>query len=225
MPGTFVSWVGRVGAVLFLLAVAFSGAGEVLFPEPRHFVRRITDPVSDRVSTIHEYCAGNRIVAVDGERTVVTDYGKQEVLEIDRVAGTYSVTRFDELARTSAKPATGGGVSVDVRVDRSITISKAAAEVLLGAAWPNPPRAELLAKTRISRRIATDAAPRDELHALPVEQTVTIDVAGERTTLRNEIIAVDGDRLPADAMIIPPGARRVESRAARLARELSALEP
>jgi len=66
--------------------------GEALFPAPLHIVRRIDDPVSRRAITIHEYCAGNRIVTIDGERAVIVDYDAQQFVEIDRRAGTYSVT-------------------------------------------------------------------------------------------------------------------------------------
>jgi hypothetical protein len=72
-----------------------------LFPQPLHLTRRIEDPVSRSTATIHEYCAGNRVVTVNGNRVAIADYAKQELTEIDRTAGTYSVTSFADLAKTA----------------------------------------------------------------------------------------------------------------------------
>lgn len=234
MSRAFASWGGRVGFV-FLVTAAWAlpvAAVDVLFPAPRHFVRRITDGVSNSVTTVREYCDGNRVAAISGDRVVITDYGKQEILEIDRSAGTYSITHFDELARLNAgrKPH-GSRDTITVAVKRSpdAMLSRAAAEVLIGAAYPNERGSvheEILRETRVRRRIGSEAASSDEdLHALPLEHTVTIRAAGEEVSIRTEILAVTSERAPPDALLIPPGARRVESHASRFARELRVLEP
>lgn len=84
------------------LAVALPLAADdvPLFPTPLHLVRRVDDPISGRASEVDEYCAGNRIITVDrdGSRVVIVDYERQELLQIDRAASTYSVARFDEIA-------------------------------------------------------------------------------------------------------------------------------
>jgi hypothetical protein len=77
-------------------------AAEVLFPQPLHLTRRIEDPLTKATVTIEEYCDGNQVVSVSGDKTVIADYAKQAITVIDRAAGTYSVARFDEVATVSA---------------------------------------------------------------------------------------------------------------------------
>lgn len=93
----------RVITGLFAAAAAFSLHAAVLFPKPIHLVRRIDDSISGKSATVDQYCAGNRIVTVRGSRVTIVDYDKQELTEIDHAAATYSVTRFDEIAK--ARPA------------------------------------------------------------------------------------------------------------------------
>ena len=224
MPRVRVQRVGRGGIFFLLLATAFSAAAaDVLFPQERHFVRRIDDPILGTVTTLHEYCAGNQVVTVHGQSTVIADYGKQELIEIDRAAGTYSVTRFDELARAQQQYARTqeSDVRVTVRVDESVMLSRNAVEVLIGAAYPNRRRKEhdrVLAAARRENRGGISAQA--EAHALPVEQLFE----HEGVTIRNTIVSIDGVRVPRDAVLIPPGARLVESRTTRLARELRDLD-
>lgn len=85
--------------VVLVSSAAF--AAEVLFPQPLHLTRRIEDPVSQTTSTVHEYCAGNRVVTVSGDRVAIADYARQELTEINRAAGTYSVTSFADLAKAT----------------------------------------------------------------------------------------------------------------------------
>lgn len=102
-PGSQRVWRGSfarlmAGAAMVLIASSVLAA-DVLFPQPLHITRKIEDPVSRTTTTVHEYCAGNQIVTVNGEKISIVDYARQEMTEIDRTAGTYSVARFDELAK------------------------------------------------------------------------------------------------------------------------------
>lgn len=102
------TWVGRESLVaLVAMAVmaipAFGASSTVLFPKPLHLVRTIEDPLARGASTVHEYCVGNQVITVNGSRVAVADYDKQQLTEIDREAGTYSVTPFDEIAKANAK--------------------------------------------------------------------------------------------------------------------------
>lgn len=226
MPGLRVSGVGRGGVFILCLCMAAfpAPAAELLFPEARHFVRRIDDPITGRITTLHEYCAGNQVVTIHGDAVVIADYGKQEIIEIDRAAGTYSVTAFDAIARAQSqyarKTSAPGDVKVSIRVDESISLSRGAVEVLIGAAYPNRPRAEHDSILNASRRRERGIATQSEVHALPIEQIVE----HQGLTLRNTIISITGDRVPPDALLIPPGARLVESHTTRLARELHGLD-
>jgi hypothetical protein len=69
-----------------------------------HLTRIVDDPVSGQTVVVEEYYQANRVISVMGDRTVIADYAKGEVTEIDRAASTYSVTPFLEIARTSPKP-------------------------------------------------------------------------------------------------------------------------
>jgi len=108
------AWVGRGIITAALASLAFVpaafGASSVLFPKPLHLVRRIEDPLArGAATTVHEYCAGNQVITVNGSRVAIADYDKQQLTEIDRGAGTYSVTRFDEIAKAQADIRRGAG--------------------------------------------------------------------------------------------------------------------
>lgn len=244
--------------LVLVFALTFTSAlsaAEVLFPQPLHLVRRIDDPVSQSTITLHEYAAGNQLITVHGSRVAIADYDKQQITEIDRVAGTYSITRFDEIAtkpvrgiateaaRAPKKKWTVTALSgrsretfevkaddtkkIEVGVDRRVALSRAAVEVLIGAAFPNQ-RNEAhdaileAASSRGTRSIQGESAA--EQYALPAEQSVTWDVAGDRVTMRSSVVDLTNDLPPADLLTIPPGAQRVESRTTRLLRELDNLD-
>jgi hypothetical protein len=88
---------------LFLAAAPLAAASDTpLFPTPLHLVRRVEDPIASATVEVDEYCTGNKIITVNGSRTAIVDYDRQELLEIDRAAATYSVARFDEIAKSRA---------------------------------------------------------------------------------------------------------------------------
>lgn len=246
----------------------------VLFPTNLHLTRQVEDPLSGKTVTIDEYCYGNRVVSVSSDKTVIADYDKQQITEINRKNGTYSVSRFDEVAemipqqsessttarapigtesvkrdRWTATPrgmrgAAGRSVEhfefaengeakrkVEVGIDRSVALSEEAVEVLIGAAYPNPRREEhepLLraAGTRDASRIATNeaGASRDAAYGLPVTQSFTYSDSGTEVTFRTTITRVGAEGPPAELLIIPPAATRVESTAAAVRRQLHELD-
>jgi hypothetical protein len=172
-PRNSVFWrlLVRIATLLFLLASVPALAAPALFPQPLHLVRRIDDPFAKAPITVDEYCYGNRIVTVSGDRVKVVDYDEQTITEIDHAKATYSITRFDEIAKarpqnkgTAPKAASkvtplgmkgsAAGRSVDsfqienpqmrvvIGVDRSVTLSREAVEALIGASYPNTRREE-----------------------------------------------------------------------------------
>lgn len=291
-PGLSRVWRGSILGVFTAGAMIIGDvpalfAADVLFPQPLHITRKIEDPFARAPITVHEYCAGNQIVSVNGDRVSIVDYAKQELTEIDRKAGEYSVTRFDELANAMAQtapspkaspaprigancaPASGGErerfkttalgvrssragrsldafeiattdttreqVKIEIGVDRNVRLSRAAVEILIGASFPNPRREEhdaiLRAAARADRgpnRAQADTAGAAALPAadygLPVEHAMTVDAEQQKLTFRNTIVDVRNEVAPDDVRAIPPGARRVESRAARMAREMRELD-
>ncbi len=97
----------------FFLSPAFAGAA--LFPAPLHITRQVYNSISDKTALVEEYGYGNPLVAVRGARTSIADYEKGELIEIDRDAGTYSITRFDALAKAqkTVNPARTAAGSAD----------------------------------------------------------------------------------------------------------------
>lgn len=102
MAAGFALWATLL---FFAPASALSAAERVLFPKALHITRELSNPVSQKTTRIDEYCHGNRIVSVSGTRTAIADYGKGALTEIDFAAGTYSVTKFEAIARVHEKNA------------------------------------------------------------------------------------------------------------------------
>lgn len=94
----------RLAFVLLLFVSTLTAGAATLFPEPLHLTRIVDDPVSGQTVVVEEYYQANRVISVMGDRTVIADYAKGEVTEIDRANSTYSVTPFLEIARTAPKP-------------------------------------------------------------------------------------------------------------------------
>jgi hypothetical protein len=90
-----------------LLAVATAPAAGPLFPTPLHITRQVHDSISGTTAVLDEYAYGNQLVSIRGMRTSIADYEKSRLTEIDRAEGTYSVTRFDALAKATQVPAGG----------------------------------------------------------------------------------------------------------------------
>ena len=262
---------GRLTAVAISFVFAFTAtAADVLFPQPLRLTRTIEDPVSRTTTTVQEYAVGNQFVTVNGDRVAIVDYDRQELTEIDRAAGTYSVARFDEIANAQAAIApaprrtgtmsaaapqwttvplgvrsargrsvdgfelrlersAGERVRIELGVDRTLRVSRAALEALIGASFPNVRQPEHDAIIGASsaragdRRILANAASESE-YALPIEQVVTYEFEGEALTMRNTVIDVRTELPPDGVRTIPPGAKQVESRVVRLARELRELD-
>jgi hypothetical protein len=277
----------RVVCRVALLALSVSGwcvnaaPLRVLFPKNLHLTRQVSDPLTGSTTTIEEYCYGNRIVSVSGDKTVIADYDKQEITEIDRRAGTFSISRFDEVAnvgadggnRTASAETIGSdgvkrdrwaatprgvrgsaagrsveqfefveqferaeagqtGRKVEVAIDRSIVLSQEAVEVLIGAAYPNPRREEhepllrAAAARDASRVISANAenATPDAAYGLPVTQAFTYSDSGSELTFRTTVTRIGSEAPPADALIIPPAAKQVESHTTAVRRQLRELD-
>ncbi|HSP34284.1 MAG TPA: hypothetical protein VLU46_08215 [Thermoanaerobaculia bacterium] len=233
------------------VAAAAIAADVPLFPAPLHLVRRVEDPIANTTSQIDEYCTGNRIVTVDGYKTVVADYDKQELLQIDRATSTYSVARFDEIAaanaltlpakRTAAQAATrwmttvasgdrfeiaSDTVKIELAVDHRTPLSRKAFDALTGASYPNAstPQQDAVARAAARSRsvVAADAA---ETYGIPVEQSITFDVGtGGKLTIRNTIVSITSDLPPPEVLAIPAGAKLVPSRAAQMRKFMEELK-
>jgi hypothetical protein len=231
-----------------------------------HLVRQVDDPISKTTATIDEYCAGNRVVTVRGSKVTIADYDAQQLTEIDHAAQTWSVTPFAEIAasraaldarmhlapaarttRLTASSSRAGNVEtfiadapqrhLEVGIDRHVVLSRAAAEVLIGAAYPGKGSEEedaildaagnggaIAAMSAGATSSAAKSKGSEATYGLVTERTLTIESGGTTLVVHNRIIRIGDELPPADAMLIDPGAKRVESRTTRLARELREIE-
>jgi hypothetical protein len=236
MSGRSVRVVAVAAAVAASFAAGTKAADRVLFPTPLHLVRRLETPLTGTTTTVSEFCSGNRITSVVGEGGVVArissvDYELQQLLEIDRVALTYSVTSFEEIAKgaPSRSDATGGAprewvvrpressqsletfeaesttpagkMRIEVSIDRHRTLSREAVEAITGAAYPNR---ESDARTLI----VGAAAPRrgDRVAALSANATDYGLSVAEVVTIESEgeRIVTRSTVLSIDAATVPP---------------------
>ena len=161
-----------VSLCLLVAGAMPAAAAPALFPKPLHLVRRVEDPFAKKPIVAEQYCAGDRVVTIAGDRVTIVDYAQQQVTEIDRKSSTYSITGFDEIARFNAQPASAaksattpkvtplgmktsasgrsadsfeienGRVKVVAGIDRSVALSRDAVEVLIGSAYPGVKRPE-----------------------------------------------------------------------------------
>jgi hypothetical protein len=230
-----------VSLVVFLAA---SASAEVLFPSPIHLTRQIHDSIGGATVVVDQYCYGNRVVSVNGTATSIADYGKGELTEIDREEGTYSITRFDDVAKalrvggpveqpTAEWRVKSSGLQqlrtnrasdaveaeldegttkrqTRVAVDRSVSLSKDALDVLIGAAYPNNPKAE--DSVVVQAAIAPGLSRGERTYALPVEQNTTFIIGDDRAETRDVVTRVGEEFVPSDVIAIPPDAKLVESR-------------
>src|SRR2546423_202053 len=200
-------------------------AAAVLFPKPMHLVRKVDDSIAGKSATFDQYCAGNRIVTVRGARVSIADYDKQELTEIDREAGTYSVTRFNEIAKAKPGAKARDDEKIEVNVNRQVALSRDAVEALIGASYPNTRTKRhdavlnAVAPERSGGRAAVASVDAD-VYALPSEQPVTVQGA----PMHDAILSVTYESAPADVLNIDPHARRVDSKLTLMNKEMEQLD-
>jgi hypothetical protein len=233
----------RLSALLLLVVTIAAGAAPApLFPKPLHVTRVISEPLTAQSVTVEQYYLGSRVVTVRGDRSVIVDYDKREITEVDRANATYSITKFDDeaaargprTAKHSTAPVTrsrsdfrgGRGVEIftaddtdlhaEIAIDASVALSREAFDVVIGAAYP--------ADGAATADLARGAAKRDggvraasagavpDSYGLPIEQTFRWNAGGENLVSSNRVTRVGDETAPAELITIPPGARLVESR-------------
>jgi hypothetical protein len=103
-------------------------AASVLFPTPIHLVRRIDDPIAHSTVTLEQFGIGNRLISTRDDRVVIADYAAQTLTEIDRATGTYSVTRFADIA--AARGSAAHSSSSATTRGREWRVAKTSAQLL-----------------------------------------------------------------------------------------------
>ncbi len=120
------------------------------------------------------------------------------------------------------KGAGSGASKIRLALDGSVTLSRAALEVLIGAAFPFDPSEESEVILTATRRESLQPAGMGGApgYALPTETTITYVEAGETLELTSRVIRIGSEVPPPDTVAIPPGATRVELPRSRLQQEL-----
>jgi hypothetical protein len=242
---------GVLGAAFFVTISAFSA--EVLFPRPIHVVREVSDSISASSTRLDQYFTGDRAITIRGTQTVIADYAKQELTEIDRRAGTYSVTPFAQLAAARSNATVRGlagetpavanhgsdhragrsvalftadsaaqSLHVDAAIDPSVILSRAALDVVIGAAFPDEGgaasdlvRAVASQQHRVEtiRSTSQSSQPAADSYGLPLEQRMRWQSQGEEVVLTNRVVTLDEQMPSPELLTIPAGARRIDGRA------------
>jgi hypothetical protein len=129
----------------------------------------------------------------------------------------------------------------EIAVDHSVALSKDAFDVVIGSAYPSDGGGPGELTRGAARRggavgggiksnaagSGTAAATADS-YGLPVEQIFQWTVGKQTVTAKNRVTRVGDELVPADLVVIPPGARLVESHVVatkRLADELDSRNP
>jgi hypothetical protein len=231
------------------LPLAAADQARPLFPTPIHLTRTTHDPFLHQDLTVEQYAMGDRLITVAGEKTSIADYRRGELTEIDRQHGTYSITRFEQLAplnvtkrrdvesadawQIRALPSDAPGhrgshaelhqgklaEDLDIVVDDRVTLSREGFEVLTGSAWPGVRRPIHRALERAASRTGDTTT-----FSLPIEQRRHVVEGGETIELREAITRIGSETPPAAALEIPRGAVRVDSWRLRAERELHDLD-
>ena len=245
----------QVSFLLLLLFVTRSvAAAEVLFPAPLHITREVSAPFSQQKNLIDEYCHGNRVVSISGRRTAIADYAKRQVTLIDFAAGTYSVTKFEEIARVQER--NRSHIVTDAARQQEWNVEQRGGHVV--ASRPGQ-RVEIARKNDSGRQMLRLTADRQmklsraaieallgtgypypnndysevllgalrstaDEYFLALEYDVVLDVEGEKVETRNVVLRVGNELPPPDLIAVPPGATLVESDPVALRRNLEALD-
>ena len=118
----------------------------------------------------------------------------------------------------AAQPAAASGprVEIEIAIDHAVALTRAGAEVIAGAAWPNERSPEAAAILRaaegegtVGQSAAGAIAASDRL-GLPLEVTIVWRDGGEELRFVNRVIRAGTERPPPEALDIAPGSRLVD---------------
>ena len=107
---------------------------------------------------------------------------------------------------------------IQVTADQQLMLSRDAVDALLGTGYPNrrDERSDvvLAALRSRDRSVSTNESPAPssvDRYSLPLEQTVSIEIGGDVIETRNVVLRVGNELPPPDLLVVPPGAKLVES--------------
>lgn len=143
--------------------------------------------------------------------------GAQDAWKVEAAGGRVVASRPGRVVEAERRDE-GGRVVIRLTVDNQITLSRDAADALLGTGYPNrrEDRSDVVLDAmrvrdrNISTNAARDAASVDG-YALPLEQHVLTEVGGDLIETRNVVLRVGNELPPPDLLVVPPGAKLVES--------------
>lgn len=165
------------------------------------------------VTTFEDIARANEVEKLPGEALdAVRDAWKVEAL------GGHVVASRPGHAIEAERRNQGAREIIRITADEQIVLSRDAADALLGTGYPNRRDersgvvlAALRARDRsVSSNESRAASPVDR-YSLPLEQIVRIEVGGDVIETRNVVLRVGNELPPPDLLVVPPGAKLVES--------------
>ena len=154
--------------VFAVSSLAFpASAADLLFPTPLHLTRQLHDSIGGSTTTVDQYCYGNRVITVAGPLTSIADYSTNELTEINRAEGTYSITRFDDVAKALSY---GAPSAADVKAASEWKVKSGGLNQLRTNRASEAVEAELTDANHVKRttRVAVDRSVRLSKDALDV---------------------------------------------------------
>ncbi|HEU5163022.1 MAG TPA: hypothetical protein VFV54_07750 [Thermoanaerobaculia bacterium] len=131
---------------------------------------------------------------------------------------------------TPSSTAGGPRVEIEIAIDHAVELTRAGAEVIAGAAWPNERSSEANAILRAAEgegvvaRSAAGAATSADRIGLPLDVTMRWRDGDEDLRFVNRVIRVGSERPPPEALAIARGSRRVDDPRVATAALLDALD-
>lgn len=171
------------------------------------------------VAKFEQLAAANTIARKSSEQSIEQSWAVRSIgARRDRGNAEY-VEAQPKQAREVSK--------MEIGVDRGVRLTRDAAEVLAGAAYPRVSndaselvlRASAPSREKIQPLSGGNAATADS-YGLPVEQIVTFDFEGKRVTFSNRVTRIGREMPPVDKTTIPPGARLIPPAALEAQRAL-----
>jgi hypothetical protein len=137
------------------LWASLSIAAEI-FPKPLHITRVIEDPIARSRTTVDEYLVGDVMISTTGARTAIFDYQSSRITIIDRTAGTYSISTFEEFA--ASRPMLPASAAAKRQTKDSWTIETKATEQRAGRESDVREAKEKNSQSPRTVRVTTDRA-------------------------------------------------------------------
>lgn len=165
------------------------------------------------VTTFEDVAKANAVEKVPSEAL----HAVRDAWTVESLGGRVVASRPGHAVEAERR-SEGAREVIRVTADEQLTLSRDAADALLGTGYPNrrDDRTDvvLAALRSRDRSVSTNdaqRAPAADRYSLPLEQDVLIEIGGDVVETRNVVLRVGNELPPPDLLVVPPGAKLVES--------------